>query len=298
MARRSPKMHPDEVVVDDATMRGLLTEQFPQWADLPLRRVPDSGTDSAIYRLGADLGIRLPRIQWAVPQIDKECLWLGRLADELPVRVPVPIGEGEPGRGYPYPWLVYPWLPGTSLDRTSVASTSSLVRDVATFVLALHAVPTAGGPEPGRRGGAMVPLDREVEWALEKLEGLIDTTRARAVWRAAREAEPVSQVAVWIHGDLLPGNIVVDGGRLAGIIDWSATGVGDPACDAMFAWSLGAEERELCRRLLGFDDATWARARGWVVEQAALYIPYYAESLPVAVAQAKTRLEAALSDEP
>jgi aminoglycoside phosphotransferase (APT) family kinase protein len=278
-------------------VRGLLSAQFPQWAALPLRRIPDSGTDNAIYRLGDDMGIRLPRIAWAVPQIDKECRWLGRLADDLPVPVPVPIGRGEPGHGYPHPWLIYPWLDGISLDRTSVES-AELVGDVASFVRALHAIPTAGGPEPGRRGGPLAPHDREVEWAMQKLEGLIDTTRAREAWRAARDAHAPSGAFVWVHGDLLPGNMLVAGGRLTGVIDWSATGVGDPACDAMFAWSLGADQRALFRSLLGVDDATWARARGWVVEQTALYIPYYADSLPEAAAQARTRLEAALSDEP
>jgi aminoglycoside phosphotransferase (APT) family kinase protein len=294
--RRPPKMHADEIELDDALVRRLLVEQFAQWSDLPLQRIPDSGTDSAIYRLGDDMGLRLPRIHWAVAQIDKEVGWLGRLAGHLPVPVPVPLGRGEPGHGYPYPWLVYPWVPGVSLDR--IAATPPLVVDVASFVLALQEIPTEGGPAPGRRGGPMAPRDREVEWALQKLEGVVDTVRARDVWQAALRAESSARNDVWVHGDLLPGNILVAEDRLAGVIDWSATGVGDPACDAMFAWSLGAEDRALYRRLLGYDDATWARARGWVVEQAVLYIPYYAQSLPMAVAQATTRLEAALSDGP
>jgi aminoglycoside phosphotransferase (APT) family kinase protein len=289
-------MHADEIDVDDALVRGLLTEQFPQWSDLPLRRLPDSGTDNAIYRLGDDMGLRLPRIHWALAQIDKEVHWLGGLAERLAVPVPVPLGRGEPGRGYPYPWLVYRWLPGMSLDRTALAP--ALVAEVASFILALEEIPTEGGPAAGRRGGPMAPHDQAVEWALHELGDLIDTTRAREVWRAARDAESPSGDEVWVHGDLLPGNIVVAEDRLAGIIDWSATGVGDRACDAMFAWCLGAEDRARFRRLLGFDDATWARARGWVVEQTVLYIPYYEQSLPMAVAQAKARLEAALSDEP
>jgi aminoglycoside phosphotransferase (APT) family kinase protein len=290
-------MHAEEIELDDATVRGLLSAQFPHWAGLPLRRIPDSGTDNAIYQLGADMGLRLPRVAWAVPQIDKECRWLGHLAERLPAAVPVPLGQGEPGEGYPFPWLVYPWLGGTSLDRAAEATTS-LVGDLAAFVLALQEIPPDGGPQPGRRGGPLAPLDREVERAIEQLDGLIDTQRARQVWRAALDAEAMSERKVWIHGDLLPGNILVAQGRLVGVIDWSATGVGDPVCDAMFAWALGAEDRALYRRLLGFDDATWARARGWVVEQTALYIPYYARTLPEAVEQARTRLEAALRDEP
>ncbi len=103
--------------------------------------------------------------------------------------------------------------------------------------------------------------------------------------------------SVWIHGDLLPGNILVINGRLSGVIDWSGAGVGDPACEAMLAWALPEQVRQSFRRILGFDDATWARARGWVVEQTVFYIPYYAKSLPRAVAQAKERLNAALDEE-
>ena len=97
-----------------------------------------------------------------------------------------------------------------------------------------------------------------------------------------------------MHGDLLPGNILVSEGRLSGIIDWSSAGVGDPACEAMLAWSLPQTARRMYRNALGFDDACWARARGWVVEQTVLYIPYYAETLPLAVDQALRRLNAAL----
>ena len=290
-------MHVHEVEFDNATVRGLLSEQFPQWSDLPLRRIPDSGTDNAIYRLGDDMGIRLPRIQSAVPQIDKECRWLGRLAEHLPVPVPVPIGRGEPGHGYPHPWLVYPWLGGLSLDRSAV-ETAALVGDVASFVLALHAIPTAGGPEPGRRGGPLAPHDREVEWALEKLEGLIDTARAREVWRAAREATSPSRASCgstatcsratcwWPAGDSLESSI---GAPPVSAIP-PATPCSPGACQPGNASATGACSASTTRR--------GPRARGWVVEQTALYIPYYAETLPEAVAQAKTRLEAALSHEP
>jgi aminoglycoside phosphotransferase (APT) family kinase protein len=115
-----PKMHEDEVLVDDATVRALLKDQFPHWADKRLLRIADSGTDNAIYRLGDDLGLRLPRIQWAEAQIERECRWLPMLAAELPTAVPVPLAEGRPGHGYPFPWLVHPWLEGTSPDRAAV----------------------------------------------------------------------------------------------------------------------------------------------------------------------------------
>ena len=153
------------------------------------------------------------------------------------------MARGESGRGYPYPWLVYPWLPGISLDRMTV---DDLARDGRGLV---RASPCRGSRPTGLRdqGAGAVRWPRsigEVEWAIGNLEGVVDTARAREVWRVAREAESPSMKEVWVHGDLLPGNILAADGRLSGIIDWSATGVGDPACDAMFAWTSAAARTE------------------------------------------------------
>jgi aminoglycoside phosphotransferase (APT) family kinase protein len=289
-----PQMHADEVVVNEGTVRALLTDQFPHWADRRLRRIADSGTDNAIYRLGDDLGIRLPRIQWAKAQIEKECRWLPKLAARLPTAVPVPLAKGHPGRGYPFPWLVYPWLEGSSLDRAAVDHWDVIAEDVAEFVLELEQLPPEDGPPPIRRGTPMAQFDEAVQWGINQLSGGIDIDRAKHIWQNALDAGDWTGAPVWVHGDLLPGNILIGKGRLRGIIDWSGAGVGDPACEAMLAWSFPSDARRVYRRALGFDDATWARARGWVVEQTVFFIPYYARSLPLSVDQAKRRLNEAL----
>jgi aminoglycoside phosphotransferase (APT) family kinase protein len=287
-------MHEGEVPVDDAMVRSLLEEQFPEWADKPLRRVPDSGTDNAIYRLGDDMGIRLPRIHWAENQIEKECRWLPELASGLPVSVPVPLAKGHPNGNYPFPWLVYPWLDGMSLDRADIEDWSSLGEQVGEFIVALGRLPTEGGPPPVSRGNPMAQYDSAVQWSLRQLGDSVDVERAQTVWRDALDVGAWSGDPVWIHGDLLPGNILVRRGSLCGVIDWSGAGVGDPACEAMVAWALPSGARKIFRQTIGFDDATWARARGWVVQQTAPYIPYYATTLPLAVEQARRRLDAAL----
>jgi aminoglycoside phosphotransferase (APT) family kinase protein len=159
------KMLVDEIEVKDSTVRRLLQRQFPEWSTLYLDRLPDSGTDSAIYRLGEDLGIRLPRIHWALQQVDKEFDWLGRLAPQLPAALPVPIAKGEPGSGYPYPWFVYPWLDGVSLDRANVQDWSTLIRQIGDFVLDLEQVPAEGGPEPRMKGGPLAACDESARVA-------------------------------------------------------------------------------------------------------------------------------------
>ena len=207
------------------------------------------------------------------------------------------MARGLPGCGYPFPWLVYPWLEGTSLDRASVDDWAGIAEGAAEFVLALERHSPEGGPPPTRRGTPMAQYDEAVHWGIGQLDGVIDVDRARHVWLDALEAGDWTGRPVWVHGDLLPGNILVSRGRLSGIIDWGGAGVGDPACEAMLAWSLPSGARHMYRRTLGFDDATWARARGWVVEQTVLYIPYYARSLPLAVEQAVARLRQALHAE-
>src|SRR5439155_18935259 len=100
-------MHADEVHTDVELVRRLLAEQFPEWAELPVEPVRYFGTDNAIYRLGPELSVRLPRSEHNVAQLEKERVWLRRLAPLLPLAVPLPLALGAPGAGYPFDWAVY-----------------------------------------------------------------------------------------------------------------------------------------------------------------------------------------------
>jgi aminoglycoside phosphotransferase (APT) family kinase protein len=295
--RSFPKLHSHEAAIDEVLVRTLVRTQFPRWRDLPLRRVATTGTDNAIFRLGDELGVRLPRTKSAAPQVDKEAEWLEGFRPHLPVPVPVPVARGEPAFGYPHRWLVYTWLRGTDLQRAPVADLTGVVRETAEFVRRLHETDLpANAPDAGRRGGTLAACDVETRWALAQLADEIDVTHATKVWEDALAAPAWTKRPVWVHGDLLPGNLIIDRGHLAGVIDWSAAGRGDPACDAMVAWSLPVRERHLYREILEIDGDTWTRARGWVVEQASLFIPYYSRTIPDAVEAARRRLHAALED--
>lgn len=290
-------MHAGEVVVDDDLVRRLVGAQFPRWAGLRLQRMASTGTDNAIYRLGHELGLRLPRIQWAVDQVAKEAEWLPRLAPQLPAPVPEPVEVGGPGNGYPFPWLVYRWIDGSDALTARVGDWCVLARQVARFVLDLQGVPTTGAPPAGVRGGGLEAVDEVTRRAIAALDGQIDARRALAVWDAAVAAAPWEQPPVWVHGDLLPGNVLVGDRPLTGVIDWSAAGIGDPACEAMLAWAMPPEARVEYRRELGMDDPTWARGKGWTLQQAVLFIPYYARTIPDGVEAARRRLDAVLEDD-
>jgi aminoglycoside phosphotransferase (APT) family kinase protein len=273
-------MHADEVDTDESLVRRLLAQQFAHWAYLPIERVRSAGTDNAIYRLGERMAVRLPRIEWAVGQVDKDSRWLPVLAPLLPVAIHVPLAKGKPAAGYPWEWGVYSWLAGENPTAERSASPDLLARDAARFVAALHRIDSAGGP-PSRRGVPLATVDEPTRAAIAALEGVIDTGAATDAWATALRARDWSGPPVWLHGDLLPGNLLVDAGRLTGVIDWGVMGVGDPACDLIIAWSmLPAEARNVFRSELDVDDATWARGRGWALSIALIALPYYKDTNP------------------
>jgi aminoglycoside phosphotransferase (APT) family kinase protein len=302
------KMHENEVDTNVDLVRRLLAAQFPQWADLPLARVASAGTDNTIYRLGADLCVRMPRIDWALGQADKEFAWLPRLAPLLPLDVPVPLAQGEPGQGYPWRWSVYRWLEGTDMFAEMTADTNAAgdldlrqtAVDLAGFISALQQIDPTGGPravEHGLRGAPLVQRDADTRAAIAALRGLIDAGAATRAWEAALRAPEWGREPVWFHGDLLPGNVLVRRGRVSAIIDFAGLGVGDPACDLMMAWGgFSDESRTAFRAALAVDEATWARGRGMALSQALIFIPYYLETNPVGVAYARHVVDEVLAD--
>ena len=79
---------------------------------------------------------------------------------------------------------------------------------------------------------------------------------------------------MWIHGDLQPGSLLTQEGRLTAVIDFGGLGLG-PACDCMVGWTLfGPQARKVFRDALDVDDATWARVRGWSCPSGRLRCPY------------------------
>ncbi len=271
-------MHVDEVSTDVALVRRLVAAQFPEWAALGIEPVRSSGTDNALYRLGEDMVVRLPRIHWAVDGEERAREWLPRLAPLLSVEVPVLLAVGDPAEGYPWNWSIYRWLEGANPCFGGFAD-SALASDLAQLVLSFHRIDLAG-PLTGR-GLPLATRHEEVRAALAALEGKIDTHASTAAWQVALSVPAWSGRPVWIHGDLLPGNLLLREGRLKGVIDFGCAGLGDPACDLIAAWGvLPRAARAAFRSELGVDDDTWARGRGWALSIGLIALPYYMDTNP------------------
>jgi aminoglycoside phosphotransferase (APT) family kinase protein len=239
-----------ELDIDVGLVRRLLAAQFPRWAELPIEPVTSAGTVNALYRLGDDMALRLPRVEWAVEDVDRERRWLPRLAPLLPVAIPVVLGKGVPAQGYPWPWSVYRWLDGENPTIERVADPAQLAADLAAFVTALHRIQPADGP-PSYRGVPLATQDGATRVAIAQLRRVIDTDAASAAWDAALRAPEWPDPPVWVHADLMPGNLLVRDGRLSAVIDFGTVGVGDPACDLVVAWYLLPALGERDRRRLG-----------------------------------------------
>ncbi|WP_345560420.1 aminoglycoside phosphotransferase family protein [Nonomuraea rosea] len=292
-------MHADEVGTDVALVRRLLAGQFPQWADLPVEPFDSPGTVHAIYRLGDHLSVRLPLVEWGSEDVEKEQRWLPRLAPLLPVAIPAVLGKGVPAEGFPWPWSVCRWLDGGNPDAGRLAADAqtagALAMDLAGFVGAFRRIELPGGP-PAYRGGSLAEQDTATRAAIAELKGLIDTDAATAAWDAALRAPEWAGPPVWVHADLMPGNLLVADGRLTGVIDFATTGVGDPACDLIIAWNLlPPRAREEFRAGLNPDDATWARGRGKALSMALIQLPYYLGTNPAIAANARHVISAVLA---
>lgn len=292
----SKKMHAGEVDIDVSLVRRLITTQFPQWADLPIEPVPSAGTDNALYRLGEDMAVRLPRIGWAANDVDKEHEFLPKLAQLLPLAIPVPLSRGIPAGGYPWHWSVYRWLEGENPIVGRLIDPSLLATELARFVAALHRIDPTGGPLASR-GVPLSMRDAPTRTAIEALHGMVDIAAATAAWDAALQIPEWANPPVWVHGDLSPGNLLIVNERLSAVIDFGCLGVGDPACDVIIAWNLlPANTRDVFRTALRVDNATWARGRGWALSIALIQLPYYRNTNPVLAANARHVIHEVLTE--
>ena len=277
-------MHPGQLAISPETVRELVDAQFPQWRALAIRPADSAGTVNAIFRVGDHLAARLP-LEPGDPgtarrHLEAEARAASELAGRTRFRTPEPVALGEPGAGYPLPWLVQTWLPGITATEEDPGGSAAFAQDLAEFISGVRGISTGGRTFRGPgRGGDLASHDAWMQTCFSRSGQLVDVPRLRRMWDIFRELPHSGRGDVMSHGDLIPGNVLVSGGRLAGVLDVGGLGPADPALDLVAAWHLlEPGPPQVLRDDLRCDDPDWERGKAWAFEQAIGAIWYYADS--------------------
>jgi len=285
-----------EVEVTADLVRRLLAAQHTDLAGLPVEPLAN-GWDNTLFRLGDALVARLPRRALGASILVNEQRWLPSLAPRLPLPVPVPVRTGVPGEGYPWPWSVVPFLPGTPAADGPPFDPRRVAADLGGFFGALHVPAPQDAPANPYRG---VPLERRAAGFeqnlavldLAALDVAVPGSGGRAcrdlvlsAWEAALAVPVWDGPPVWLHGDPHPANVLIDNGRVSGVIDFGDITAGDPASDLSLAWMLLPASRHDDFRAAyaaaggkSIGEATWARGRGWALNLAIVLLAWSADN--------------------
>ncbi len=279
------RMPPAEVEVSADLVRRLLADQHPDLARLPVEFLAN-GWDNELYRVGDGLVARLPRRALGAQIIVNEQRWLPELAPRLPLPIPSPERTGVPACGYPYSWSVVPYLPGVPAATASSFDPAAAAAAVGGFLGALHVPAPADAPANPFRGVPLAQRAGTFAANLALIGGRVDRDAVLRAWVAALTAPGYDGPPVWLHGDLHPANILVNDGQVSGVIDFGDITAGDPASDLSVAWMLLPPD---CHDIFWSayqaaggraDDALRARARGWALNFAVVFLAH-SEDNPV-----------------
>lgn len=287
------QIHDDEPDTSEPVVRALLRAECSRWSGSRIDYLETSGTDNAMWRVHLDdepdVVVRLPRRPGAAAGVSQEIAALKGIARSRVgsmVKTPTVRHVGQPYEFFPHQWSVLEWIDGEDAwrlrDSLGGSELESLAEDLGDVIPAIGEI--AGVEvrprQAGSRGGPLEPLlDRLTGWLDDpewNAASLVDVGAVKRLVAESREVVNEPVIKGFVHGDLIPGNLLLNNGVLSAIIDWGGAGIGDMAQDLAPAWAvLTATERESFREACGVDDATWIRGRAFELEHAVGGVLYY-----------------------
>jgi GrpB-like predicted nucleotidyltransferase (UPF0157 family)/aminoglycoside phosphotransferase (APT) family kinase protein len=286
--------------IDVDLVHELLREQHKDLSELPLSE-SSSGWDNKLFRLGEQLAVRLPRRATSATLVHHEQRWLPLLSPQLPLSTPAPIRIGHPGPRFQWPWSIVPWLSGQSALDVTAVDAGAMADALGAFLQALHRPAPEDAPRNRWRGVPLAERSELLHRDVERLGRSVDCEAVFKLWDRALAAGAWSGPPLWIHGDLHPGNLLIESGRLSAVVDFGDLTSGDPAADFSVAWMLmPSSHRDRFRAAFRppsnpVDDDTWLRARGWALALGIAYASSARDGEPLA-ALGHATIAAALRD--
>lgn len=298
------KLHDNEILIDDTLVQQLVSEQFPNWSDLPLRQLGASGSSNLLYQLGDEYLIRLPRQPGGGQTISKEHTWQSMLGRHLRVSTPEIIALGEPSEAFPETWAVQLWLRGNRVEAASNAN-RFLAEDLADVIKELRAMPLpdlVGKELRPYRGKPLRKHDRLFRHNVEDCREItsldLDFQKVLKLWEEALE-QPETNSETWFHSDLVAENLLTDDeNKLTAVLDFGGLGVGDPAIDLHGAWEMFTQEdRERFRAAMNVSEPEWLRGRAWAMAIPLMTFTYYWHTMPGRIHDRLKMIQAILAED-
>ena len=214
--------------LDEATVTRVVRSVAGGDAARRVRRITQGG-DHHAWWIDADLVARFAPDVAATARLHREVALRDLVRPHLAIPVPVSVAAGDWARGLGF--TLDRRLPGTSAEASPVPL--SAMAELAGLLAGLGGIPTDAAARIGNPHQPALDLHALHRRALAAARRLLDAGELTAAQlRRVQDAQPLlsapPQQVVLVHGDLKGEHLLIDQGRVSGVLDWTDAELGDP----------------------------------------------------------------------